>query len=225
VVLLEELGRFSTPTVLNGLKRLGLEPKAMQTMDRHLIRCMAPDLGPRVGFAVTRRVATRRDDGPAPTTTPPSGRAQQEDGYSVPEPRFLVVENVGDWKGPVCIWGELGAYMNLAMGFVAGITNGPVRDLPEMEVAGFQTFAGGVDVGGGFVDGVDYGTPVTVGGIVVEQGDLLHGDVHGVVKIPIELAPGLPDAMRAHEAIEHRVIEVCRSPDFTLDKLDAAWGR
>jgi regulator of RNase E activity RraA len=224
--LLEELGRFSTPSVLNGLKRLGLQPKDMQTTDRHAVRCMSPALGPRLGFAVTRRLATRRGDvRTAAAASSPSGRAQQEDGYRVPEPRFLVVENVGEWQGPVCIWGELGANMNLAMGFVAGITNGPVRDLPEMEAAGFLTFAGGVDVGGGFVDAIDFGTPVTIGGVRFEQGDLLHGDVHGVVKIPVDLAPALPEAMRAHEAAERRVIEVCRSPGFSLDALDAAWGR
>jgi regulator of RNase E activity RraA len=142
----------------------------------------------------------------------------------VPPPRFLAVENVGDWRGPVCIWGEVAASINLALGCVAGITNGPVRDLPEVEAAGFQTFGGGVGVGGGFVDTLEIGRPVQLGGVIVEQGDLLHGDLHGVVKVPLELVADLPDAIRAHEAIERRVIELCRSPDFSLDALDAAWG-
>ncbi len=183
---------------------------------------MSPGLGVRVGFAVTRRVATRRGDEPAAGAAP-GGRAQQESLLSVPTPRFLAVENIGEWQGPVCIWGEVAASINLALGCVAGATNGPVRDLPEMEAAGFQTFAGGLGVGGGFVDNIDFGAPVTVGGMTIAQGDLLHGDMHGLVKIPVDLAPGLPDAIRAHEAVERRVIDVCRSPDFSLDALDAAW--
>lgn len=222
--LLEELGEFSTPSILNGLKRLGQHPLQLQSMDRMDIRCMSPALGPRVGFAVTRRVATRRHDVKT-VANPPSGRAQQEDLMTVAEPRFLVVENIGEWQGPVCIWGEVAASINIAMGCVAGVTNGPVRDLPEIEAAGFATFAGGVGVGGGFVDAVDFGRPVAIGGLVVEQGDLLHGDLHGLVKIPIELAPDLPEAIREHEATERRVMDLCRSPEFSLDALDAAWGR
>ena len=46
--LIEELSRYSTPSVLNGLKRLGLHPDRFQTMDRLAIQCMAPALGVRV---------------------------------------------------------------------------------------------------------------------------------------------------------------------------------
>jgi len=71
----------------------------------------------------------------------------------------------------------------------------------------------------------DKPAPVTVAGLKVEQGDLLHGDVHGVVRIPVALAPELPDAIRAHEAVERRVLDVCRSPGFDPEALDAAWGQ
>jgi regulator of RNase E activity RraA len=132
-----------------------------------------------------------------------------------------VAENIGDWRGPVCIWGELAANINLALKCVAGITNGPVRDIPEMEGLGFQTFANGAGPGGGYVDTLEVGVPVTVGGVTINPGDLLHGDQHGVVKIPLELAPKLPEAIRAHEAFERRVFEVCQSPDFSLEALGA----
>jgi len=45
-----------------------------------------------------------------------------------------------------------------------------------------------------------------------------------VVKVPVDLAPALPDAIRAVEATERRVIEVCRAPDFSLDAFAAAWA-
>jgi regulator of RNase E activity RraA len=223
--LIDELRRYSTPSVLNGLKRLGLSPAQLEIMDRLGIQCMSPALGARIGFAATRKVATRRS-GPDP------GRernrefnARMEQGIlGVPAPRFLVVENVGDWQGPVCIWGEVMANINLAMGCTAGVTNGPVRDLPEMEAAGFQTFAGGPGTGGGFVDLLEVGESVVVGGLTVHCGDLIHADRHGVVKVPIELAADLPGAMRAVDSFERRIIAVCQSPDFSLKALAEAWN-
>jgi regulator of RNase E activity RraA len=60
--------------------------------------------------------------------------------------------------------------------------------------------------------------------VTICSGDILHGDRHGMVKVPIELAEALPEAIRAVEATERRVIEVCRSPRFTLDAFSAAWA-
>lgn len=215
--LIEELKTFSTPSILNGLKRLGVAPDKLETMDRLAIQCMAPSLGVRVGFAATRKVATRTTGG---DSRPGPGGL---DGglLSVPEPRFLVAQNVGDWRGPVCIWGDLSANINLALKCVAGVTNGPVRDVPEMEALGFQTFANGAGPGGGYVDTLEVGVTVVVGGMTINPGDLLHGDVHGVAKIPLELAPKLPEAIRAHEAFERKVIDLCQSPDFSLEALGA----
>jgi regulator of RNase E activity RraA len=219
--LVETLKAFSTPSILNGLKRLGHKPEQMETMDRLAIQCMSPELGVRVGFAATRKVATRRSGG---DSKPGPGGI---DGglLSVPAPRILVVENIGDWRGPVCIWGEFAANINLALKCVAGITNGPVRDIPEMEALGFQTFAGGAGPGGGYVDVLEVGTPIMVGGVAIHPGDLIHGDRHGVVKIPLDLAPQLPEAIEAHETYERRVFEICQSPDFTLDALRDAMSR
>jgi len=216
--LIDALKAFSTPSILNGLKRLGWPPEKIETMDRLAVRCTSPQLGVRVGYAATRKVATRRSGGPSK-----SGPGGLDGGLlSVPAPRILVVENIGDWRGPVCIWGELAANMNMAMGCVAGITNGPVRDIPEMETLGFATFAGGAGPGGGSVDTLEVGGPVTVGGVTVHSGDLIHADQHGVVKVPKDLAAQLPDAIRVHEDYERRIIEVCQSPAFSLEALAAA---
>jgi regulator of RNase E activity RraA len=218
----DELVRFSTPSVLNGLKRLGVHPSRLESLDRLAIRCTSPDLGRRVGFAATRKVATSTE-GPTKQASAPNRRAD-EHILTVPEPRILVAENVGDWKGPVCIWGEVAANLYMALGCTGGVTNGPVRDIEEMEQAGFQTFAGGPGVGGGFVDVLEVGEPVEVGGVTIASGDLIHADRHGVVKVPLELAAALPDAIRAVEETERRVIDVCRSPQFSLEAFAAAWS-
>jgi regulator of RNase E activity RraA len=218
----ERLLDYSTPTILNGLKRLGCHPSELESLDRRVIGCTSPALGRRVGFAATRKVATRRD-GPPSSGLPGRTGPVDEHILQVAAPRILVAENVGDWTGPVCIWGEVAASLLTALGCTAGVTNGPVRDIDEMEAVGFQTFANGPGVGGGFVDVLEVGEPVEVGGVTVASGDLLHGDRHGVVKVPLHLVEELPAAITAHEAVERRVIDVCRSADFSLDAYAAAW--
>jgi regulator of RNase E activity RraA len=216
--LIAELESFSTPSILNGLKRLGLPVEQLETMDRMAVGSQVPGLGARCGLAVTRLIATRRS-GPAGGSL----SAGPDQGLlAVPGPRFLVVQNVGDWRGPVSCWGELTAHINVALDCRAGVTNGPVRDVPEMEAIGFATWSSGIGPGGGHVDLLAINQPVAVAGVVVNPGDLMHGDAHGVVKIPKAMAADLPDAIRAAEAREAKLFAVCKDPDFTLDKLVAA---
>ena len=222
--LVEELGRHNTPTVLNGLKRIGVQPRDFETMSRHAVQCMSPSLGPRVGFAATRKVWTARN-GPSGVDRKVSAQAMEESLLQLPGPRFLVAENVGEWQGPVCIWGEIVANHSVAMGCVGGITNGPVRDIDEMEAAGFLTFAAGADVGGGFVENVGFAEPVEIGGVVVRHGDLLHGDRHGVVKVPAERLAQLVDSIAAVQDHERAVVELCRSDRFTPEAFREAMNR
>ena len=217
--IVERLERYSTPTILNGLKRLGLPVTDLATMDRQAVGCMAPELGARCGFAVTRQMATRRSGGPGVL-----GDGIGVDGglLAVNGPRFLVAENVGEWQGPVCIWGDVTSHISVALDCRAGVTNGPVRDLPEMAALGFMSFANGAGPGGGIVDMLAVNVPVTVAGMAVSPGDLLHGDRHGIVRIPLELAADLPDAIAAHESWEAGIFAVCRAAPLDLAALTAA---
>lgn len=211
------LERYSTPTILNGLKRLGVGVEDLCVMDRAAVASMAPDLGARCGYAVTRRMATRRSGAPGATGFPPDGGL-----LAVDSPRFLVAENVGDWQGPVCIWGDVTSRIAVALDCRAGVTNGPVRDLTEMAALGFVAFAGGAGPGGGIVDMLDVNTPVIVAGMTVSPGDLLHGDRHGIVRIPPELVPALPAAIAEHEAWEAGIAAVCAVQPLDLAALAAA---
>jgi 4-hydroxy-4-methyl-2-oxoglutarate aldolase len=60
---------------------------------------------------------------------------------------------------------------------------------------------------------------VEIGGLRIEPGDLLHGDRHGVLKIPLEVASGIPAIAQKLQEKEQRVIAMCRSANFSLDKL------
>jgi regulator of RNase E activity RraA len=58
---------------------------------------------------------------------------------------------------------------------------------------------------------------------VVKPGDIIHGDQHGVSTIPVEIGAQIPDAVAKVEARERPIIEACRAPDFTVEKLKAVW--
>ena len=227
------LGRMSTPTVLNGLRQLGVSPEAIESTNRSAIRCIAPSLGPVIGFVATMKIGTKNHPDP-PREVVPSGKPKtvsantrrfHEHILSQPAPRFVVVENVGHPEGPMCFSGEVQAHIWRALGCRAGMTNGAVRDLQEMEAAGIQTFAGGVDVGGGFKPWtIEVGGEVTVGGLTVKPGDLLHGDIHGVLKVPLDLAHQIPDAVREVEIYERRIMDVCDADGFNLEDLWRAFA-
>ena len=99
------------------------------------------------------------------------------------------------------------------------MTNGGVRDLAEVEPLGFQYYAGSVMVSHAYVHMVDWGTPVTIGGLEVRTGDLIHADRHGVQVVPLDLVRAIPAAVEKIVAAEHRIISLCQSPEFTLDEL------
>jgi regulator of RNase E activity RraA len=115
--------------------------------------------------------------------------------------------------------GEVHAEILRALGCVGGITNGSVRDVPAVEKAGFHLFAGGLAVSHAYAHIVEFGQPVVVGGLTVNPSDLLHGDMHGVLSVPADIAPEIPATAARMRAQERDVIALCRSAEFTLEKL------
>jgi hypothetical protein len=51
---------------------------------------------------------------------------------------------------------------------------------------------------------------------------LLHGDLHGVQSIPMEIAVQIPHISERIMARKKELIALCQSPGFTLEKLRAA---
>ena len=66
---------------------------------------------------------------------------------------------------------------------------------------------------------IDFGEPVEIGGLKIQSGDLIHGDRHGVLTIPLEIAAKIPDEAAKILAEERELIEFCRSPEFSLEEL------
>jgi len=87
-------------------------------------------------------------------------------------------------------WGELLSTAARARGAAGCVTDGLVRDLRQIRAMGFPVFHGGIGPldtkGRGRMVAMD--VPVTCGGVAVEPGDLVFGDIDGVVVIPAAIA-------------------------------------
>jgi 4-hydroxy-4-methyl-2-oxoglutarate aldolase len=210
---LVELATMSSPSVANGIERFKLRPNDTGYMDGTII-CRFPKLGPVVGYTVTARIRATGEAKEPPRTTDLWRHA-----LSIPEPRVVVIEDVDKPPGAGSFWGEVNANVFRALGCRGVITNGGVRDLPEMEAVGFHAFSSVLSVSHAYVRVVEVGVPVRVGGLTIHPGDLLHGDCHGVVLVPTEIASQVPDAVRAVETEERRFIDFLHSPTFTAEKL------
>jgi regulator of RNase E activity RraA len=217
---LDALRRLSTPTIANAIELFNVRPRNQGFMGPE-IRCIFPDMGVMVGYAAT---ATIRAEYPAPGG-PPSRVPYWEHILSVPAPRIAVLQDLDQPPGIGSFWGEVQANIHRALGCVGCVTNGGVRDLDEVRALGFHFFAQHVIVSHAYVHIVEYGVPVKVGGLLVRPGDLLHADKHGVISIPLEIARDIPRAAAEIEARERRIISLCQSPDFTVEKLKELTGQ
>jgi regulator of RNase E activity RraA len=141
---------------------------------------------------------------------------------SLPEPRVVVIQDLDDY--PLgSFWGEVNANIHRALGCVGTVTNGGVRDLDEVEALGFHLFASHIHVSHAYVHVVEVGTPVEFGGLTVNPGDLLHGDKHGIINVPLDIADRVYQAAKDVDDRERKIIDLCKSPDFSIDKLGALY--
>jgi 4-hydroxy-4-methyl-2-oxoglutarate aldolase len=184
------------------------------------IRCIFEDFAPLVGYAATARLRTEEP--------PIAGRMyhNRTDWWNnilqVPEPRIAVIEDMDTPPGAGALLGDMHAAMLMAFGCIGYVTNGAVRKLWRVRKLGFQMFAANVVVSHPYAHIFDFGATIEVGGLKVQPGDLLHGDQHGLLAIPKEIAGKIPaEAARLREQ-EERVIDICQSKKFSVETLRQA---
>ena len=221
--LLTLLRSVDTPTVCNAIEvaqgRRGFNRFTRGTMQHSL-----PGDPAIVGFARTAKIA-----GLAPPTEPPevirARRMEYFHGMAGGEgPTAAVVEDV---DFPNCIagwWGEVHVAVHKGLGLAGAVTNGVMRDLDVLD-EGFPVLAGSIGPSHGFVHCVEIGTPVSIFGLRVAQGELIHADRHGALVIPPEVIPDLKAAIETVFAREAIVLEPARAPGFNIEKLEEAWAR
>jgi 4-hydroxy-4-methyl-2-oxoglutarate aldolase len=211
--VLEALRRYDSPTLANAIETFDVRSRATG-FTRGEIRSIFDDLPPMVGYAVTGHIRSV-----APSSQQYSRHSWWDVVLSVPPPRIVVLQDLDDPPGLGAFWGEVQANIHRALGCLGTVTNGAVRDLDAVRALPFHYFATKVSVSHAYVHLVDFGTPVTVGGLAVETGDLLHADRHGVLSVPPSIAAQLPDASDRILAKEKTIIDFCRSAGFSVGGL------
>jgi 4-hydroxy-4-methyl-2-oxoglutarate aldolase len=215
---IEALRRLDTCTVANAIETFHERLRNEGFVD-HTVRSLFPELAPMVGYAATIKI---RGSAPPTAAQPyPEGTAWWDYVLSVPAPRVLVVEDASTRRGLCSLIGEVHVNILRALHCIGAVTNGSVRDIPAARSAGFHYFAASVSVSHGYVHVIDFGQAVSIGGLAIHSGDLLHGDVHGVQCVPLAVAARIPEAAARIVSRERELIALCRSADFTLDKLRA----
>lgn len=212
----EKLRQLDTCTVSNAIERLDVRMRN-EGFVTGAVRCRFPRLKPMLGYAVTGRIRS--------ASPPLRGRCYYDrmDFWSyiatLPAPRVLVLADVDHQPGVGAFMGEIHATIALALDCIGYVTNGAVRDLPAVRALGFHMFSGSVSVSHSYAHLVDFGEPVEVGGLKISPGDLIHGDLHGVQTVPLEIAADIVPETEKIMASEMELKQFCRSPEFSLEEL------
>jgi 4-hydroxy-4-methyl-2-oxoglutarate aldolase len=214
--VLESLLRLDSCVVSNAIETFELRLRNSGFANAR-IRCMFEDLPPMVGYAATARLRTAQ---PPMVGRPYHDRADWWNSIvQVPAPRIVVLEDLDDPPGVGALLGDMHAAILKALGCVGYVTNGAVRELPRVREQGLHLFAGSVAVSHAYSHIFDFSSVVKVGGLEVRPGDLLFGDRHGLLNVPTRIAPEIPAVVARLRQTEQRVIDFCRSREFSVEKL------
>ena len=206
---LERLARFDTPTICNVIELFAIRPRNAGFMDGR-IRAGFPDLPPMVGFAAT--AAFRSGSPPAAGDAYGSVAGQLDQFGRLPGPAVVVFQDLDD--PPVgATFGEVMCSTYQAFGSTGLITSGGGRDLEQVRALRYPVFTGSTIPAHAHCHILHLGLPVRVGSLVVNEGDLLHGDANGVTSVPIEIADEVADAAGEFVAAEGILLEYLRRPE------------
>ena len=215
---LDRLTQFDTPTVCNVIELFDVVPRNSGYMDGSIQACF-PEMPPMVGFALTSQFRSMQ--------APPKGDVygsltQQVEAFEqLPGPAVVVFQDL-DEPVVAATFGEVMCSTYKGFGAKGIITSGAGRDLEQVRDIGFPAFTGGTICSHAYCHILQVGVPVTVGGLWLETGDLLHGDWNGVTSIPIEIASEIPDACEELAAAEQVVLDYVRAPNPTPTGLAEA---
>jgi regulator of RNase E activity RraA len=192
--VLAELRKIDTPTITNVVATyprsplcLGLyNPWTENWYTDTSIRCIYPEMGAIVGHAVTCVYGL-----PDPNY---AGRLSFMDVVdaldAMRKPTILVIQQ--KWPAELMskagLAGEIMVTSMKAVGCIGMLSNGPSRDVDAVRKLNFQMLLGGVTAGHGEMAVHAVNVPVSVGGMDVAPGDLIHMDENGAVKFPADKA-------------------------------------
>ncbi len=215
--LIHALRQFDSASVANAIEQFEVRDPATGFAGNRLI-CQMPEIAhPMVGYAVT---AT------ADSTTPGDARTSRVDDlvdlvHSAPKPAVLVIKHVGHQRERCCLFGDMFCTILQRLGCVGLVTdvNGRDRTAIRQRTPDFHVFSAGWVVSHGYPAYLEFNTTVSVCGLTIAPGDLLHGDESGLVSVPARIAGQVPDQTRKVLEAEQEYFDFLESDRFTMDEL------
>jgi 4-hydroxy-4-methyl-2-oxoglutarate aldolase len=185
------------------------------------IRCMYPELGPIVGYAVTCVYGV-------PDHNYPDRLTYQDvlDALDAsPKPTILVIQQKfpAEISRKAGLAGEIMTTAAQAVGCIGLLSNGPSRDIDAIRRNKFQMLLGGVSAGHGAMGVMAVQVPVSISGMDVAPGELVHMDENGAVKFPANKLAQVATNARALLDEEAARIQALRKAT-TASEVRAAMG-
>ena len=191
--VLKALENFDTPSITNVVATypknplcLGLyNPWSGNWYTDQSLRCMYPELGRRVGHAVTCVFGL-----PDSSYNRLTFMDVLEAMDASPRPTVLVIQQrfPPEIQGKVGLAGGIMTTAIKTLGCAGVVSNGPSRDLDEIRPMKVQYLLSGITPGHGDMAVHAINVPVSVAGMDVSPGEIIHIDENGACKFPSERA-------------------------------------
>ena len=176
-------------------------------------RFMDPAIQARTGLPVCGVAVT--------VNTRPGDNLMVHKALDIAQPGDVVVVDTSD-SALTAVLGDLVCTKARHRGVAGFIVDGLIRDLPAIRALGdFPVFARGVTPIGPLHRGpgeVNY--PISCGGIVVRPGDIIVGDLNGVVVVPQDLAQDILHRLRLRAQAEVDYKEAVARGEFSNAWVD-----
>jgi 4-hydroxy-4-methyl-2-oxoglutarate aldolase len=214
---IEYLKSVDSPTLINAIELLRVRPRerGFTPLD---IRCMFPEFGVMCGYAVTAQVETA-------TQMEPFRLENFVELYHLvmhsPKPAVIVLQEIGGFGDFAAHAGEVMSTFFTRLGAIGLVSDCGVRDLAEVRRMGFQYFARGSVASHANYRIARVGVPVQIRGMVVNPGDILHGDENGLISVPKVEVAALRQAVDTVRRKEKTVMDFVRSDEFSLEGFKA----
>lgn len=155
--------------------------------------------------------------GPALTVrSRPGDNLMLHHAINIASPGDVIVVDAGG-ETTTAIMGEIMAAVAIKNKVAGIVIYGAIRDAAEIRDMKFPLYAMGVTHRGPYKDGPgEINTPISIGGMVINPGDLILGDGDGVLCVPFEHAEAILKA--SQEKYEAEQVELAKIADGTADR-------
>ena len=179
----ETLAQFDTPTVCNAIEKLGLRPRTQGFAELGM-KHVTPELGVMCGVCVTATAVSMESDMPEREKAVSRYLEICDHLTSCGGRGVVVIQEKGGARDFCVHCGDVMATLFAAHGAIGLISDCAVRDIRTVGDMGFHLFARGMAASHGNFHIVDVQVPVSVCGVDIEPGDLVHGDLNGLTVVP-----------------------------------------